>query len=231
LRNPFKEAREKLGLTLNDVAKATGYGVSTINNAENGITQPSARLRASLEQFLNISPSGKTTAASKKGSHFPVTPAVFERAPLYTIQRGSLGEKLLPPRFKAAPVVSWASAGAARDYHDLANYLDEVVPTECADPNCFAVIVDGDSMEPLVLRNDRIIVAPSIEARSGDMVIARTAKAHEVLFKKFYRCGARGETVRLVSVNKEYPDREFKLKDLSWIYPVVGIYRCTRMIT
>jgi phage repressor protein C with HTH and peptisase S24 domain len=160
-----------------------------------------------------------------------VTSAVYERAPLYKIQRGSLGEKLLPPRFKAAPVVSWASAGAARDYHDLANYLDEVVPTECADPNCFAVIVDGDSMEPLVLRNDRIIIAPSIEARSGDMVIARTAKVHEVLFKKFYRCGARGETVRLVSVNKEYPDREFKLKDLSWIYPVVGIYRCTRMIT
>jgi phage repressor protein C with HTH and peptisase S24 domain len=126
---------------------------------------------------------------------------------------------------REVPVVSWAAAGAAKDYHDLAGFLDEKVVTDCKDANAFAVIVDGDSMEPKISVGDRVIVSPNKEAQSGDIVIARTRKDHGVYLKKFLRHGPRGEKVRLVSFNPDYPPLEFELKDFRFIYPIVGLFR------
>ena len=118
------------------------------------------------------------------------------------------------------PVVSWATAGAAKDYHDLGDFLDETVRVACDDANAFAVIVEGDSMEPDIHAGDRIVVLPNREAQSGDLVIARTRKGHEVYFKKFLRHGPRANKVRLMSFNTQYPPLEFDLSDFRFIYPV-----------
>ena len=129
-----------------------------------------------------------------------------------------------PPsgHWREVPVVSWATAGAAKDYTDLADFLEEKVITKCHDPNAFALIIEGDSMEPAIGAGDRVIVAPNIEAQSGDLVIARTRKDHGVYLKKFLRYGESGEKVRLVSINPSYPPMEFKLSDFRFIYPIVS---------
>ena len=127
--------------------------------------------------------------------------------------------------FRQVPVVSWAAAGTAKDYTDLANFLDERVVTECKDPNAFCIIVDGDSMQPDIRPGDRVVVSPNAEAQSGDLVVARTRKDHDVYFKKFLRHGPNGEKVRLLSLNPNYPPLEFKLADFRFIYPVVNLIR------
>jgi phage repressor protein C with HTH and peptisase S24 domain len=129
---------------------------------------------------------------------------------------------------REVPVVSWAAAGAAKDYHDLADFLEERISTDCKDPNAFCVIVDGDSMEPDIHAGDRVVVSPNTEAQSGDLVIVRTRKDHDVYFKKFLRYGANAEKVRLVSLNASYPPLEFKLSDFRFIYPVVNMVRIYR---
>ena len=131
-------------------------------------------------------------------------------------------------KFRQVPVVSWATAGAAKDYNDLANFLDEKVISECKDPNAFCIIVDGDSMQPDIRPGDRVVVSPNTEAQSGDLVIARTRKDHAVYFKKFLRHGPGGEKVRLLSLNPSYPPMEFKITDFRFIYPVVNLVRIYR---
>jgi SOS-response transcriptional repressor LexA len=135
-------------------------------------------------------------------------------------------ENLLPAEkelIHKAPVVSWASAGLGGDYNDLATFLDEYVETDCKDPNKYALIVDGDSMEPEARPGDRIIVAPNLEPENGDLVVARLAETGKVLFKLFHRTGKDG--VRLTSYNPAYPVQDFKLTDFRFIQPVYQITR------
>ena len=77
----------------------------------------------------------------------------------------------------AVPVVSWASAGKAADYPDLCNQIEELVETDCKDPNSFALILEGDSMEPTFLAGDIVIFAPNSEARNGDFSSSGSSNA------------------------------------------------------
>ncbi len=126
-----------------------------------------------------------------------------------------------------APVISWASAGVGGNYSDVEGFLDEYLETDCRDPNCYGLIVEGDSMEPLFRAGDRIIVAPNEGARNGDIVVARVAKTGEVYFKLFHQIGRDGKAVRLTSYNPAYPPLEFELSQFRFIQPV---YSSTRKL-
>lgn len=54
--NHLKELRKRAGLTLAELSKRTGYGVSTINNLENGRTAASDVLLKKLAGALGTSP-------------------------------------------------------------------------------------------------------------------------------------------------------------------------------
>lgn len=127
---------------------------------------------------------------------------------------------------RRVPVVAWAIAGAYLDhiggnFSDLANQLDETVETDSKDPNAYALIIEGDSMEPRFCAGDRIITAPNYEPRNGDLVVARLRETGQVLFKRFRRTGTEGKVIRLESLNPaygpvEYPESAFRL-----IHPVI----------
>lgn len=121
------------------------------------------------------------------------------------------------------PVISWASAGAGGNYSDLEDFLDEKIPCDTSDPNAFALIVDGDSMEPGYRPGDRIIVTPNSEARTGDVVIARVDASGEVFFKLYHALS--GDKIRLTSYNPAYPPIEYRKKQLRFIYPVYASLR------
>jgi SOS-response transcriptional repressor LexA len=124
-----------------------------------------------------------------------------------------------------APVISWASAGMGHEYYDQGEDVRRVA-TDCKDPNCYALEVDGDSMEPDFLNGDIIIVAPNIEATNGDMVVAKTLKG-EVLFKKL-KWSADGKVARLIPLNHEYEVRELPRTSLDWIQLVFSATRYFR---
>jgi phage repressor protein C with HTH and peptisase S24 domain len=117
-----------------------------------------------------------------------------------------------------APVVSWASAGRGGSYADLADFLEEWVETDCKDANKYALIVEGDSMEPRFSPGDRIVVAPNVEARNGNVVVARVRETGQVFFKLFHET-TKG-MVRLTSYNPAYPPLEFSKEDFRFIHPV-----------
>lgn len=130
------------------------------------------------------------------------------------------------PGTRRVPVVAWAIASATLEHFsgnfgDLANQIDEAVATECKDPNAYALIIEGDSMEPRFCAGDRVILAPNSEPRNGDYVVARLRETGQVLFKRFRRTGVEGKIIRLESLNPaygpvEYPESAFRL-----IHPVV----------
>lgn len=169
-------------------------------------------------------------AAALKVTEEELRFGVTEKSVSATTVMGNVHVERVTSAWREVPVVSWATAGAAKNYEDLGDYLDEMVVTECKDANAFAVIVDGDSMTPHINPGDRVVLSPNTEAQSGDIVIARTKETHEVYLKKFLRHGAHGKQVRLVSFNSDYPPLEFELSDFRFIYPVVNLVRVYKHI-
>jgi SOS-response transcriptional repressor LexA len=125
-----------------------------------------------------------------------------------------------------APIVSWASAGSARAFLDQGSDVEHIA-TNCKDPNCYALIVEGDSMEPNYRRGDVLIVTPRIEPVNGDLVVAKNHN-EEVFFKIFHRSGSEGATVRFTSYNPAYPVLEYKSTDFYFIHPIHSITRRLR---
>ncbi len=128
------------------------------------------------------------------------------------------------PVYRPIPVISWARAGSADfSYGDLDGQIDETVLAETRDPNAFALILEGNSMEPQFPAGCRIIAEPNSEARNGNLVVARLSESGGVIFKKFKQTGRDGCTIRLESVNPDYSPLEYPLQSFRWIYPIVEV--------
>jgi phage repressor protein C with HTH and peptisase S24 domain len=80
-------------------------------------------------------------------------------------------------------------------------------------------------MEPVFKHGDKIIVAPSLEAKSGQAVVARFSDTGAVLFKILTYVGKRNERVRLSSYNPDYPPIEFPKRAFRLIQPVYTMVR------
>ena len=129
---------------------------------------------------------------------------------------------------KRVKVVSWASCGAANDYSDMANQIDDYVYSECKDPNAFALIAEGDSMEIEIHAGDILVFAPGATPRNGDIVAARFVESLGVTVKRFQRKGPEGKTILLIPSNPNYSNREYPEESFLWIYPAVDLSRKLR---
>ena len=120
-----------------------------------------------------------------------------------------------------APLIARASAGELHRWEDMGHDVPRI-KTSCRDPNCYAVQVDGDSMEPMYSEGDILVVAPNSEASPNDLVIAKTVD-DDVLFKIWL--GERKGKLRLQSFNPKYPMMEFEKGELRKIHPVHSVLR------
>jgi phage repressor protein C with HTH and peptisase S24 domain len=116
------------------------------------------------------------------------------------------------------PVIGCAQAGVA-GYFDDAGYptgagWDEVVFPDIGDPNAYALVVSGESMEPLYRDGDRIIVSPAANIRRGDRVVIKTREG-EVMAKELVRRTA--QWIELRSVNPDHPDPVLQTSDVEWL--------------
>jgi len=124
------------------------------------------------------------------------------------------------------PIISWASAGNPAAFEDQG--LDvAMVATDCRDSNCYALQIDGDSMQPRFEPGDYAIVMPNTEAKNGDLVIAKTIEG-DIFFKLYHRVGRSIQTVRLTSYNPAYPPMDLNVQDLSFVHPVHSVIRKLR---
>lgn len=128
---------------------------------------------------------------------------------------------------RRVPLVSWAKAGSGLDYDDLCRQMEEWVETESRDPNAFALVIEGDSMEPDIRAGDIVVISPNEVPRNGDLVVARL-ESGEVFFKKFRKTGPEGALIVLESLNPAYAKKEILANRFKFIYPAVDMKRKLR---
>lgn len=209
MKNYLKEIRKAKGLTLQELSHQSGIPLSTIGNFETGrcgasilvLNKLAATLQVSIDQIL----SGILPTSAIHSQPNPSSPNVHP-----------------------IPIVSWAHAGEAADYADLCNQIDESITTFCPDANAFGLIIEGDSMEPLFYEGDRVLFLPNTEALNGDYVVARFAEDYGVVFKKFKRIGADGNTILLESLNPAYSPIQKHASQILFCYPAFSQFRFLR---
>ena len=116
------------------------------------------------------------------------------------------------------PVIGFAQAGD-NGYFDDAGYptgsgWEEIVLPDIGDPNAYALMVSGDSMEPLYRDGDRIIISPVANIRGGDRVVVKTGKG-EIMAKELVRRTA--QRIELRSINLEYENPVLPTAEVEWI--------------
>jgi SOS-response transcriptional repressor LexA len=198
----LRKLRKGLRLTQAELASILGIHRTYLVLIEKGKKIPSPRLERSILDFMQKA-EGQTISA----------PALWDQA-----RRANASTIISEAPSRRAPVVSWAAAGEARAYEDLANQIEERVETDCKDPNAFAIIIEGDSMETKFYAGDRVVFAPNSIPRNGDPVVAKLTDGR-VFFKYFYTTGPEGARVKLVSENQNYAPMEFDRSEFAFIYP------------
>lgn len=128
---------------------------------------------------------------------------------------------------RPAPVVSCAAAGKAGGCKELARFRDETLRTDCPDPDCFALIMEGNAMEPVIRAGDRVVVMPGAAPQSGDIVVARRRGTQEALVRLAHFDGS-GQRVTLTSYNPAHPPKECSRKEFDFIHPVHSLQRLFR---
>lgn len=209
---PLRRMRKALRLTQMELASLLGIHRTYLVLIEKGKKIPSPRLQRFIDEFI-----------------YKAEKETENRNPL-TISRAFPGlnqpQSNLPgPR--RVPVVSWATAGNAKDYQDLANQLDEYVETSTKDPNAFSIIIEGDSMETKFYAGDRVVFAPNLEPRNGDAVLAKLNDGR-VFFKWLQRTGPEGVRIKLSSENSMYAPMEYGREEFAFIYPAWEVKRLLR---
>jgi phage repressor protein C with HTH and peptisase S24 domain len=121
---------------------------------------------------------------------------------------------------RSVRVLSMAQAGIATNYDELPKDWQEEINTNVRDEMAFSVRIRGDSMEPRYQEGDYIIVSPSLEPRSGDLVLAKLSD-DGVAFK-LVQFG-RDDEVVLTSYNPIYPPMRYSKADFHWIFPVAEV--------
>jgi SOS-response transcriptional repressor LexA len=208
---PLRKMRKALRLTQLELANLLGIHRTYLVLIEKGKKIPSPRLQRFIDEFIY-------KAEKEAQNKNPIS-----------ISRTFPALAMTPPPTSArrVPIVSWAAAGAAKDYQDLANQIDELVETASRDPNAFSVILEGDSMESKFFAGDRVVFSPNQEPRNGDAVLAKLQDGR-VLFKWYHRTGTEGKRIRLSSENQNYAPMEFSAEDFVFIYPAFEMKRLLR---
>lgn len=210
LRNRVRELREKLGFTQKVFADLVNVSEPTVRAWESGKT------KIPEKHFKIITANLRTNIQYLLGNTDDPAEFFIEYEP--RLQSPEKTGYHLKPGF--VPVVSWAKAGAAEDFSDLANQIDEQIPSVSKDPNAFALIIEGNSMEPTYPAGLRVIFEPNSMPRNGFPAVARLNNDHGVMFK-IYREFNSGTEIELSSINPEFKPIRYKRTDFRFIYPAV----------
>ncbi|MBN2064220.1 MAG: helix-turn-helix domain-containing protein [Sedimentisphaerales bacterium] len=212
----IRQKREKLGITLDELARLTEFSKPYLSTVETGKVKnpPSDDLLVRLEDHLGF----------ERG--FLLHIAHMERVPAdikHCIAQGqaentrlrSLIRKLIDDKQikgsqglaelrsnisepgpadkypgKMIPIINKVSAGYPVGYTDLdypAGGADDFVRCpDLHDPNAFALRVSGDSMTPKFNEGDIVIFSPNRQVENGDDCFVRLTDPHESTFKRVY---------------------------------------------
>lgn len=179
LKDRLRAARQKLGLTLDNVAKKVGVSRQTIHRYETGVITNIPQVN--IEKIAAVL---ETTPAKLMGWDID--------------ENLSQISNLVPITGKPVPIIGTIAAGKPI----LAEENIEGGATPTADIRAdFALRVKGDSMEGVpILDGDIVFIRSQPEVENGE--IAAVLIDNEATLKRFYN---NGNSVMLVSENPKYP--------------------------
>lgn len=205
LSERLKSSRQRLGLTQQKLADVTGFSLSAVGNWESNLNMPSPAKLGQLAKKLGVTIDYLLGNEPDTAAPRPTRKAAQKSA----------------PHIREVPIVAWAQAGGLKAYTDLDPSWHEYTATTCLDENCFAVTIEGDSMEPKFTAGDIAILMPNVEPRNGCLVVCKL-KNEGVFFKLFHQ-SSDGKHFNLTSYNPVYPVMECRPDDFVWIYPVYQV--------
>lgn len=193
--------RKALGLTQEDLAQRSGVKQVSISRIERGDQEQSVHTPR-LADALGVSATWLATGQGPRLVTELAAAASVSASAFATLAPDS--DVRIAPAFRGrVPVISAVQAGNFTDVvdnfaaGDAEEWLDVGVPIK---RHTFALVVEGDSMEPEFIEGMRIVVEPDIAPEIGDFVIARNGD--RATLKKLVRDG---NELYLKPLNPRYP--------------------------
>lgn len=176
----FKARRLELGMTQVEVASEAGISQQSIESIESGRTRKPRNV-LELAKALKCSPDWLLNGKN-----------IMPLAEIST---------------RRIPILSYVQAGQFTEtqaYTDTAGDLEYVLADADIPETCFALRIDGDSMQPEFKEGDIVIIDPDLCPMPGEFVVAKN-NGHEATFKKFRPLGIGVDDFELVPLNPDYP--------------------------
>ena len=196
----LKQKREELGLEQQELAERIGVSKQAYFKWEKGLSKPIKANIAKLEKVLKV-PEGYLSEDEISSLYKQLTEPNQEKAITYVRDLVS-SQKVISIAEKRSEyhVYEKLSAGiGASVYGDLdydVVYYNEELPHD------FASWVDGNSMEPTYQNGEVALIRET--GFDYDGAVYAVVWDSQTYIKKVYR---EEEGLRLVSINKEYPDK------------------------
>lgn len=153
----------------------------------------------------------------------PAVAKMLEQQGIYTGgTKLSQNDNKPPEDFREVKIISWTHAGQAAEYEELPADWQQGIPSDCPDPSAFALVIDGDSMEPNHRTGDIVVLMPSHKPMNDDLVVAKLAD-NGVMFRLFNFSG--DEEIIMTPYNPRHPVLKFREEQFQWIYPVYSVMR------
>ncbi len=187
-------AREQLGINQSELARRVNVTPQSVQAWESDRNTPRNRKLKELSDALGVSASWLMGETDEKGAPSDVD--------------SNVSAALHPSRYFEYPEISWVQAGVAAEAIDIVNLSS--CPRHTSDAwageDGFWLKVVGNSMTSSAGESFPegflILVAPELEPRSGQYVVARMTDTNEATFKQFIRDAGR---LYLRPLNSSFP--------------------------
>ncbi|MEO5355707.1 MAG: XRE family transcriptional regulator [Nitrospirae bacterium YQR-1] len=152
-----------------------------------------------MPQNLNAYMTGKRGFGKRNITRIASALGISEEA----IYSDSSAIKSRIKKTKKIPLISWEKAGQWHEALDIfeTGYADDWVSFDTEDENAFALTVSDNSMAPEFIQNDKVMVSPSVDTKTGDYVIAMLSDSITLRRVKYL-----DEAVLLKTINPDYDD-------------------------
>lgn len=222
-----RKVRVQKGWSQEELARRANVAKGTVNDLEQGkrnfrhesLTQVAEALETSVVD-LYLALNSATGQAPPVVRELPAAEFTSNASP-------AEGVDVTTYRKRDIPVIGEGDASPEGTFWDpdgkplvfVEEWMSRPDDASVRDPSCYAIVLRGDSMEPMLKRGMRLIVSPNIPVGDGDLAYVHL-KSGERLVKAVQR-DPNGWI--LESYNRDYPPRFVRRPEVESIHRVAYI--------
>lgn len=189
LGSRIKQVLRERGMTQAELARSVGVKQQTVSYIVSDRGAESSRYAARIAEVLGVNPVWLQYGGV--GKHDPIVRIEMSGVEVATAR---------VPLFDSNEVVQYVESGEVPGGYTGRHLMTD----QRTGPRCFAIELEGESMAPVFIAGDKIIIDPDINPEPGDFVCATVEGA--ITFRK-YRDRSTKERLlfELVPMNTDWP--------------------------